>query len=60
MLHLGAAQQSDPFLLKTATNVLPFDPGVALVTTSGNRDVYVIGVGIDLGQLLKKPSKVIP
>ena len=60
MLHLGGANQSDPLILKPATNVQAFDPGVALVTAPVNRDVYVIGVGIDLGQLLKKPSKLIP
>src|ERR1043166_1303819 len=60
MLHLGGAKQTDPLILKPATNVQPFDPGVALVTSAGNRDVYVIGVGLDLGQLLKKPSKLTP
>jgi hypothetical protein len=61
ILHLGGAQQSDPFLLKPApAGVQPYDSNVAIVTAAANRDVYVIGVGLDLGQLLRKPSKLMP
>jgi hypoxanthine-guanine phosphoribosyltransferase len=40
--------------------VQAYDASVALVTSATNRDVYVMGVGLDLGQLLRKPSKLIP
>ena len=61
IMRLGGATQSDPFILKPAgTSVHAFDPTVALVTAASNRDVYVIGVGLDIGQLLKKPSKLVP
>jgi hypothetical protein len=61
ILHLGGANQSDPFILKPApAGVQAYDASVALVTSATNRDVYVMGVGLDLGQLLRKPSKLIP
>ena len=57
MLRLGAAHQSAPFALKPAgTDKSGSDPDVALVTSANNRDTYVIGVGIDLTQVLKKPA----
>ena len=56
MLRLGGASQTTPFILQPADGVQGYDPGVAIVAAPSNRDTYLIGVGIDVGQLIKKPS----
>ncbi len=55
MLRLGGASQTTPFILQPANDVNGYDPRVSIVAERSNRDMYLIGVGIDVGQLIKKP-----
>jgi hypothetical protein len=59
-MKLSRANRTDPFLLNPAVNVQGSDPNVVLVTSPSNRDLYKIGVGVDLIKLLvpnKTPDK---
>jgi hypothetical protein len=54
LLRIGSSNTSDPFVLQPS-DVPGYDPRVAIVTSPTNRDMYLIGAGIDIGQLIKHP-----
>jgi hypothetical protein len=54
MMRLGGVSQTTPFILQPS-DMPGFDPRVAIVADRSNRDMYMFGAGIDLGQLIKKP-----
>jgi hypothetical protein len=54
MLRIAGGSQSSPFILQPSA-VPGYDPRVAIVPEASNRDMYLIGAGIDIGQLIKKP-----
>jgi hypothetical protein len=54
MMRLGGASQTTPFILQPS-DVPGYDPRVAIVAERSNRDMYMFGAGIDIGQLIKKP-----
>jgi hypothetical protein len=57
LLRLGGASQTTPFILQPAdSTVHAYDPNVAIIQDRNNRDMYMIGVGMDIGQLIKKPK----
>ena len=48
-LHVGnKLNQVDPVILKPRPDINAFDPGVTIVSSPNNRDVYHLGIGIDL------------
>ena len=53
LLRVGGSNSSDPFVLQPS-DVPGYDARVAIVTLGSNRDMYMIGAGIDIGQLIKK------
>jgi hypothetical protein len=55
MIRVGGGSQTTPFILQPS-DVPGYDPRVAIVPEASNRDTYMIGVGIDIGQLIKKPG----
>ena len=58
LLRLGAANQTTPFILKQVdpAAIDAAIPNMAVVATPTTRDTYMIGAGIDLTQLLRKPG----
>jgi hypothetical protein len=49
MLRLTGAKEVTPFILQPAPGTVHgYDPNVAIISKSGTRDIYRIGVGIDL------------
>lgn len=58
LLRLGSANQTAPFILKEVdtTVVHGYDPTVAIVPAATNRDTYMIGFGIELTHVFKKPG----
>ena len=59
LLRLGSANEATPFILNQTTDptaIAAAMPNMAVIATPTNRDTYMIGAGIDLTQLLRKPA----
>ena len=54
IMAISHSYANDPFILQPAPDVPGYDSRVAIITTPSTRDSYLIGVGIDVGQLVKK------
>ena len=59
LLRLGSANQSTPFILNQITDPIAIaaaSSSMAVVAAPTTRDTYMVGAGIDLTQLLRKPA----
>jgi len=59
LMRLGSANQTTPFILNPMTDptaITAARSDMAIVSSPTNRDTYMIGAGIDLTQLLRKPA----
>jgi len=61
LLRLGSANQTTPFILNPVTTTDPaamaaVRTNLAVVVSPTTRDTYMVGAGIDLTQLLRKPG----
>lgn len=61
VLQLSGAQAHNPFVLQPAGNdISGYHPGVALIPVAGSRDLYRIGIGLDLISALNSRKRTQP
>ncbi len=56
-LRISGSRQTTPLLLQPATGISAADPRVAVIAQPSNRDMYSIGVGVDVVALISKAKK---